>query len=235
MLFNISNMLKRKLSSADLFLIAVNLIPVWGVWFNGWNAREVFMVYCLETIVIGLYTLLKLAIAGLVIKKDVWQETNGNNSSMPAWFFMIFFTVHYGFFVAIQLSIFLSISGAERETGIANAWDFLVHFNRYLSPNSLWLLGGLVASYGFITLKDFVLNGAFRTASLGIIMFEPYGRIFVQQFTVIVGSLFLGMGAGKVFISLFACIKIFIDVVVNYRSIIEIMAQRQKKSVSSKQ
>jgi hypothetical protein len=178
---------------------------------------------------------LKLAIAGLVIKKDVWQETNGNNSSMPAWFFMIFFTVHYGFFVAIQLSIFLSISGAERETGIANAWDFLVHFNRYLSPNSLWLLGGLVASYGFITLKDFVLNGAFRTASLGIIMFEPYGRIFVQQFTVIVGSLFLGMGAGKVFISLFACIKIFIDVVVNYRSIIEIMAQRQKKSVSSKQ
>lgn len=228
-------MLKRKLSSADLFLIAVNLIPVWGVWFDGWNAREVFMVYCLETIVIGLFTVLKLAIAGLVIKKDVWNETNGNSSSMPAWFFMIFFVLHYGFFVAIQLSIFLSISGAEKQTGIANAWDFLVHFRRYLSANSLWLLGGLVASYGFITLKDFVLSGAFRTTSLGIIMFEPYGRIFVQQFTVIVGSLFLGIGAGKIFISLFACIKIFIDVVVNYRSIMELMAERQRKSISSKQ
>lgn len=226
-------MLKRKLSPAELVLLVVNLLPVFGVWFDNWNAREVFMVYCLETIIVGFYTLLKMAIAGTVRRSDVFNDTGDKKVHMPVFFFMLFFLVHYGFFVAIQMSIFLEASGAKRELGISNAWDLLIHFNRYLSGNGIWFLGGMVASYGLITIKDFILNGRFRTTPLMAVMFEPYGRIFIQQFTVIAGSLFLGMGAGKIFITVFAGIKIFFDVFLNYQSIVANMAKQEAVSKSN--
>jgi len=47
-------------------------------------------------------------------------------------------------------------------------------------------------------------------------MFEPYMRIFVQQFTVIMGSFVLIFGADKIFICIFAVVKIFFTVFVNY-------------------
>ncbi|MFM9911056.1 MAG: DUF6498-containing protein [Chitinophagaceae bacterium] len=34
-------------------------------------------------------------------------------------------------------------------------------------------------------------------------MFEPYGRIFIQQFTVMAGNFFLGFGASKIFMLVF--------------------------------
>ena len=60
---------KRKLSQSDYVLIAANIVPVYGVWFLNWSAGEVFLVYCLETIIIGFFTLLKMLITGLIIKK----------------------------------------------------------------------------------------------------------------------------------------------------------------------
>ncbi len=150
---------------------------------------------------------------------------------MTGYFFMLFFLVHYGFFIAIQLSIFLDVSGAEERYGISNAWDFIIHFQRYLSGNSEWLLAGLVASYAIITLKDFLLNGAFRIIPMNYVMFEPYGRIFIQQFTVILGSFFLGMGAGKVFITIFALAKIFFELIVDFKGFVSTIGK--KESVAS--
>ena len=59
---------KKRLTQGDWSLIIANLIPVIGVWFLNWSAKEVFIVYCLETIIIGFFTLLKLLIAGLIRK-----------------------------------------------------------------------------------------------------------------------------------------------------------------------
>ena len=52
------------------------------------------------------------------------------------------------------------------------------------------------------------------------LMFQPYGRIFIQQITVIVGSMFLSFGAGKIFILIFALIKIFFELFINYDAIL---------------
>ena len=53
-------MIKKTLTRSDYFLIAANLIPVAGVWLWDWNPKEVFMVYALETVIIGLFTLIKM-------------------------------------------------------------------------------------------------------------------------------------------------------------------------------
>lgn len=226
------NIVKHRYTSTDIYLMILNLIPVVGVWVFGWKAVEVFIVYCLESVIIGIYNIFRLSLTAATRKTDTWNDKNPDESQVGSWFFPFFFLVHYGFFIAIQLSIFLSISGIEKLYGISNAWDFITHLPLYLSNNSKLLLVAFVVSHGLIVLKDYVLNGAYRTASMGAVMFEPYGRIFVQQFTVIAGGIFLAFNAGKVFITLFAGIKIFMDVFVNYDRIIRIMAKRaeQKKS-----
>src|SRR5436190_14648108 len=104
-------MFKRKLTPGDYLLILVNLVPLYGVWFEGWSAAQVFLVYCLETVIIGIINVLKMACVTLFVKKtDVW-ENGGSFTMQSGWFFIFFFIIHYGFFVFVQTQIFFAVSG----------------------------------------------------------------------------------------------------------------------------
>ena len=103
-------MFKRKLTASDYLLIIVNLIPLYCVWFEGWNASLVFLVYCLETVIIGIVNVLKMACVTIFVrKKDDWQNA-GSSTMRSGWFFIIFFIAHYGFFVFVQTQIFFNVS-----------------------------------------------------------------------------------------------------------------------------
>ena len=54
-----------------------------------------------------------------------------------------------------------------------------------------------------------------------VIMFMPYGRIIIQQFTVIIGSMFLAFGWGKGFILVFAVAKLLFDLYVNMNTMVD--------------
>ena len=219
---------KRKLSQSDYVLIAANIVPVYGVWFLNWSAGEVFLVYCLETIIIGFFTLLKMLITGLIKKTDDWQ--NGSSTTkMPFMFFMLFFFVHYGMFVSIQTALFFSVSGFGKATG-GGFFSFLYKWPQLVNQNIGIMLATFIISYAFRNLNDFILSGEYKTASLSYLMFQPYGRIFIQQITVILGSIFLSFGAGKIFILIFAIIKIFIEVFVDFDGILKKAAKGELKS-----
>ena len=79
-----------------------------------------------------------------------------------------------------------------------------------------------------VMLKDFIFNGEFRTVSLGKLMFSPYMRIFVQQFAVITGVIFLSFGGGKIFMLIFVSVKIFFEVFVNYERMLNLAEKRQR-------
>jgi hypothetical protein len=119
---------------------------------------------------------------------------------------MFFFLIHYGFFVAIQMGIFFSVSGIGDQHGITIA-NFFSKWPSLLTNDTYIMLGVFIVSYGFRFISDFILNGEYKTSSLGYLMFQPYGRIFVQQVTVILGSMLLSFGAGKIFILVFALIN----------------------------
>ena len=206
---------KKRLTQGDWSLIIANLIPVIGVWFLNWSAKEVFLVYCLETIIIGCFTLLKMLITGLIVKKDEWQTTGGTSTKQPFWLFMLFFLVHYGLFVSIQMGMFFAVSGIGDEHGVT-FFNFFSKWSSLLTNDAYIMLGVFIVSYAFRLITDFILTGDYKNSSLGFLMFQPYGRIFIQQVTVIVGSMFLSFGAGKIFILLFALIKIFFEVFIDF-------------------
>lgn len=195
------------------------------MWYNQWDAPGVFIVYCLESVIAGLYNIIMMFITTLVKKKDVWQ--NGSATAIVSGYgFIAFFVVHYGFFVWLQMGIFLGISGYMNYSfGPSNVFDFFVHLLQNIPLQLQWLLLLFIVSYGLMVLKTFILTGIYKTASLGVLMFAPYARVFVQQFCVIIGGIFLQFGAGRYFILVFAVVKIFFDTILDYEKIISVSAK----------
>jgi hypothetical protein len=225
-------MIKRTLKPSDYFLIAANLWPVIGAWFWGWNAKEVFVVYCLETIIIGVFNLIKMGIITLVRKTDTWY--NGESKSQVSGIvFMLFFLAHYGMFVAIQTGLFIQVSGMNKDLH-AGFFDFFLHWPRYLSADSYSILAGFVIGYGAKLVLDFLANGEYKRISLMRQMFQPYLRIFIQQVTVILGSMFLVFGAGKIFILIFAVVKILFEIFVDYEGLLKSGMQKAEEEAERK-
>jgi hypothetical protein len=208
---------KRKLTRDDFFLIAANLIPVFGVWFLGWSATDAFIVYAMETLIAGVMTLLKLAVMTVARGKDDWHN-QGSTTKVSGLFFMFFFTLHFGLFAGVQTTIF-SQTGNIVPPG-KGLFYFFFHWYSYINNDIAIMLGGIVVSYLVRNFIPFIIKGEYKTVPMMYVMFQPYGRIFIQQFTVILGSMFLSFGFGKGFILVFAAAKIFFEVYFNFDSIL---------------
>jgi len=199
-------MFKRKLTINDFPLIVINLIPLYGVWFEGWDASRIFLVYCLETVIIGLVNVLRMAGVTLFYRsKDKWHN-NGSFTMQSGWFFIFFFIVHYGFFVFVQTQIFFGVSGIDNDIGFA----VYRKLPQLLGPEGRLLLFIFIAAYCWQMVKGFY-SGEYKEMSLMRMMFQPYARIFVQQVIVILGGIFLGFGAGKIFIVILVAVKLWAD------------------------
>lgn len=205
-------LLRKKLTRNDWIVILTNLVPVAGVWFLGWSAIEVFIVYALETLVLGILTVLKLFISTLAIQKDEWHN-NGKTQRVSGLFFIVFFILHFGIFAAVQTSIFSGVAGII-PTGKGPLY-FFFHWWEYINEDIAWMLGGFVLSYFARDLIPFIVHKRYQDTPMMILMFQPYGRIIIQQFTVILGSMFLTFHLGKVFIIVFALAKILVEVYLN--------------------
>lgn len=199
--------LKKKLTIAEIYLILVNLVPLYGVWFLGWDANRIFLFYCLETILIGIFNVFKM----LTIIK--WGQKTESKSGEKLnlffrYFMVVFFIFHYGFFVLVQTQIFFAMSnildGGTFGTSYREVW--------YSLGAEGHLLLGIFASYYLLDfLTNFINNGKYKTAVLSEKMFSPYVRIFVQQFVVIAGGIFLMFKAHSLFILVFIVIKIIVE------------------------
>ncbi len=219
-------MFKKKLTQGDIFLIVANLVPVYGVWFEGWSAVEAFIVYALETMIIGIITIMKILAVTLFRGKDDWYN-EGRSQQVSGLFFIAFFILHFGLFALVQTTIFSQAAGiTPRGSGMTH---FFFHWYEYINRD----IGIMLIAFGIGHLAKnfipFIISGQYKTASMMLIMFQPYGRIFIQQFTVILGSMFLSLGFGKGFILVFALAKTFFEVAVDFDRIIEQSVTKMKK------
>lgn len=209
---------KRKLTGGDYIAVLANLVPVFGVWFLGWSATDAFIVYALETLILGMLVLLKLLVMTFARGKDMWYN-QGAGKPVSGLFFMVFFTMHYGLFAAVQTSIF-SQSARINPPG-SSMLHFFFNWYTYVTHDIAIMLAVFVISYIVRSFVPFILSGQYRTAPMMYIMFQPYGRIFIQQFTVILGSMFLTFGFDKGFIFVFAVAKIFFEIYINFDGVID--------------
>ncbi len=218
-------MIKRKLNSGEIFLIIANLLPVYGVWFQNWSFTHIFLVYCMETIIIGFFTIIKMGIISFSGQTKPW-EANQGLKPYHGLFLILFFLIHYGMFVMIQTTMFLKIAMPGSNISLIN---LITDPGKHLGQDGILLLSAFVFGYGYENLSVFVLKNEYRTKSVSRIMIEPYPRIFIQQFTVIIGAFFLMLGSGKIFMLVFAAVKTWFTVFVDYEKVFK---KANLKSVS---
>jgi hypothetical protein len=115
------------------------------------------------------------------------------------------------------MTIFLSIISIEGLKGGPSAFFKLIsNPTQYIGNVGILLILMFFVTYGFAVIKDFILPQKYKTVSMAETMFSPYGRIFVQQFVVIIGSFILLFNASKIFILIFVITKIFFELLVRF-------------------
>lgn len=219
----------RRIKKAGYLLILANLMPVYGVWFLSWDPFKIFLVYCLETVIIGMITLVKIGVASYNYHQP-GKIISVSGKTFSGIGLMLFFLVHYGMFVGIQTPIFLKFSYKPEDLSILS---ILMDPYRYLGSDGMIMLASFTLAYGLENLTAFIMNNEYRDKPIMRIMMEPYFRIFIQQFTVIIGGFFLMFGAGKLFILIFAVVKIWITLFIDYSRVLKLAMARAQESNSS--
>src|SRR6185503_7941074 len=94
-------------------------------------------------------------------KKDDWYN-QGTKTRVSGLFFMLFFLMHYGIFVAVQMGIFFSVSGVGDYYHI-NFFNFFFKWPLILSTDSLIMLAAIFIGYGFSMLRGFIFTKQYKT------------------------------------------------------------------------
>ncbi len=161
--------------------IALNLIPLIGVTFWGWSAFALIFLYWLENVVIGVRTLLSMAISGLVAR-----EMN----PFGVLFFCAFFTIHYGIFCFGHGSFVVGMFGAEELGGVSLS---IVDATRALFADQPGLSYGLasIVLWQIVVLILAIVRGELAKTDPLSLMGAPYPRIIILHITIIFGGMLL--------------------------------------------
>ena len=187
--------------SSVISLILVNLIPVYGVLFAGWDIFLIMFVFWAENVVIGFYNILRM----LACKPEeglVWAMK----------LFMIpFFILHYGVFTSAHGIFVVALFGKsliEHSNGPSPAFFFSIIRNFHLS----WVIAALFASHGYSFVTNFIMRDEYKKTSPGDLMMRPYSRVFLLHITLIVGGIIMMALHSAIYgLLLFILLKIAMD------------------------
>ncbi len=198
-------------------LVAVNLIPLVGALFWGWDVGLILIVYWSENLVVGGYNVLKIMV---------------RPAEHPIVFFgrlfpVAFFCFHYGAFCGVHgffLLAFLDLSENTGEILSGDGWPFFLIFMQILvetmrtvwqarSEVLFWPLMGLVLSHGVSFIQNYIGKGEIKRATLQQLMQQPYKRIVLLHLVIIAGGFaVIALGSPLPMLVLIVIGKIALDI-----------------------
>ncbi len=197
-----------------IILIAVNLLPLVGVLCFDWDAIMIVMFYCIETFIIGVFNIAKMIKSEAEIPKEHLQknvsnfsQTNnfGNKPGCIKAAMVPFFIVHYNAFVIIQTVVIVLLS--------IQASDIELNLNSFISYEFIINVVLIVFSHAYSYKKNYIDKEEYKKQPITSLMFTPYKRVFIQQFTVILGTFFIILFQGPAgFLILLVGLKLIFDI-----------------------
>ena len=170
---------------STLSLIFVNLIPLYGVLTYGWNIHTLMILYWMENVIIGVFTVIKMLKAEGFADPRSYVKVSLNGKPMSYFshatsivkrsFFIPFFMMHFGTFTLVH-GIFTLIL--------------------FYSPEINWLGIGIsflsmIASHAMSYFTNFLGNQEYKKVSVEYLFVSPYPRVIVMHLTVILGAMFV--------------------------------------------
>ncbi len=185
--------MQRSLILSTFFLIAINMIPLVGALFFGWNSHVIVFGYWMENIAVGIINFLKIR------KIETYKpEPSFGNSFLDKT--SGFFVIHYGMFTFVH-GIFITI--------------FFFPGLEGLLQSIFMFCSALLSHYGSYRV-NFLNKEEYKKTDSSSQLFAPYGRIVALHLTIILGSFAL-MSAGSPIwgVAILVLIKTSIDSVLH--------------------
>lgn len=225
-----------------VLLVVLNMIPLVGVLFWGWNVATLLVLYWAENGIIGLLNVPKMLIArGPESPRDGFARTSGR-PTVSGIARVPFFLVHYGIFwvvhgifvftlpriVGMRSTIDRVVDGTTYEllpgssfgtlTGVPDSFGGQVATNGPdLSAVAIGVIG-LAISHGASFVINFVGRREYLRISPAAQMFAPYGRLMILHVTIIFGAIVsLSIGSPVGAIVVLVLLKTAIDLVLHRR------------------
>ena len=196
-----------------LALLLANLVPLGGVLFADWQVLPVMLLFWLENVVIGAYTLARMLLA-----RGSDEAASPTAVLSENLFVCAFFVVHYGAFTGghgLFLTLMFGPDGAGRQ-GDFNPFNpvALIGFiTQVVVQHGLFFaLLALVISHGVSFVVNYLVPRAYEEAVAAKLMFRPYGRVVVLHIVILVGG-FAAQFSGEPLVALvlLVVLKIVID------------------------
>ncbi|HEV8488231.1 MAG TPA: DUF6498-containing protein [Candidatus Limnocylindrales bacterium] len=215
---------------AIALLVAVNLIPLVGAIFWGWNVYTLLILYWIENGIVGVFNVLKMGLAqGPVDTRAGSPElvTPASRLTLIPFFILhygIFWVVHGVFVMSLPSFIGLgSVGPVFPANGPSNLPGLIFDDGaaQRLGPRwdlVAWGAAGLALSHGASFRLNYVGRGEYRTARIGMLMFAPYVRLVALHLTIIAGGMLsISMGSPVGSMIVLVAIKIAIDLALHIR------------------
>ena len=192
---NVITGMGRRLGPARLGLIVLlNLIPVGGVLWLGWDAGQILMLYWVENVIVGVTSLIRILTA-----QDRLPPAQGVPPENPLKL-GCFFMVHYGMFTLVHGVFTMTLAGKiiGEDGGL---WERV-----FANPTFHWAVLGAAVLQAVILIREWWSSGLWRRSSPGMEMFRPYGRIVVLHMTVLGAAWWLSESAAPAAAVLILCL-----------------------------
>ena len=187
------------------------------------------MAYFLETLIIGVLHAYKMS---YVIRKGRTQQQIRTKQAFGK---IIFFLFHYSFFVAVQ-SIFVFAIFQFADTNIKEPFNLIANYKYVLTLKGIGY--GLLVLLFFLSIQTYISFFKTRMYDLYTIdrmFFQPYLRIFIQQFTVILALFFLViLPSGIMAALILILLRLFVDLIGTYIHASESNKKRLAKKLAEK-
>ena len=197
-----------------VLLVAFNLIPLAGVLWFGWDLFSILVLYWLESGVVGVVNVLRIARAqGAAPPGQSPMTLQGRAvGNGPRGCLVLFFIFHYGIFWVVHgvfvflMPVFAAMGGNFTGRPLEPPASSLT------SQGILVALVGLAAFHLLSYWFDFVGRGEYLRVSPAAQMFRPYGRVVVLHVTILVGAFLLfASGQPILLVALMVVLKTVID------------------------
>ncbi|EAQ42562.3 DUF6498-containing protein [Polaribacter sp. MED152] len=167
------------------------------------NALTILFAYFLETILIGIFNALKMATTICFGKSKTKNVT-----------LILFFAVHYGFFVAIQSIFGFALFSMGKSSIIKEPFNLIENYTTILQLEDIkYALPAIIFAHLGKFITDYIAQKKYLKFTTKELMFKPYLRIFIQQFVVIISFffIFLDNGAGLIAAVLLIVFRLIVD------------------------
>jgi len=199
------------------FLVAVNLIPLFGVVFLGWGLFPIMVLYWLENGIIGLLNLPKIVLASAPLGGLPDSISGGPTAARPnllpgllgSGFLMVFFAFHYGMFWAVHGLFVFVLFGRSADPFSGTSDSFAMSLPEW------WMFAAisLFLSHGVSFFTNFLGKREYLAVSPSEQMGQPYSRVMVLHVTILAGGFLVAMlGTPIAALVLLVVLKIAIDV-----------------------